>query len=351
MRDFLRHAVCFGLAVTMTAWILYRAPAPAALAAPANGPLAVKVSAPPVDISTMAQALDAEPLETGSDATKENAAEADEAEPQPDSPPPETSAAEATPDDEPAEKEPESVPPELPESEAEAGAAPPPELGASDGADEGTTTEEDEEDAPVVTPLEDFVGDRALLAEARRELEGAVKRGFKTVFISGPEDQLEIARAFGEEVVLVPRSALDEDAKGTRSFRLDLRPKRPRVIEIDGRPPLERFRQYRDLFAYDFARLPKAIRDLRTTVVRRDQVYLFAALIPASEWAIVVGRRREATAQHGIEETDVSRFVMRYVRRNDGRFDIAVESFVLSDGRTIYNNSPSHVRARRAPTR
>ena len=129
--------------------------------------------------------------------------------------------------------------------------------------------------------------------------------------------------------MLVPLSALDPEGVRPRWFRLAAG---GQVEAVDGPPPLERYRQYRDLFAYEYARLPAALRDLRKSVLSRAEVYVFAALIPPAEWALVVGRRRAALARAGRTEGDVRRFVMRYVRRAPDRFDVEVREIHFADG-------------------
>ena len=102
---------------------------------------------------------------------------------------------------------------------------------------------------------------------------------------------------------------------------------------VDGRPALERYRQHRTFLRYDYAALPEALRDLRKRVIRRDDLYIFGALIPASEWAVVIGRRREALEALGVAEDHVEQFVLSYVRASGG-FDVAVDRVVTADGRT-----------------
>lgn len=186
--------------------------------------------------------------------------------------------------------------------------------------------------------VEVLMGSGALLAEARAELSGELSRGFETTFLARPEDQLAIARAFGEELVLVPRGALEPrggpgagTGGGRRWFRLSTEGE-PLVQTVDAPPPLERFRQYRDLFAYEYARLPRPLRELRRSVLSRSEVTLFAALIPPSEWALVIGRRRAALERAGRRLEEVRRFVLRYVRRASGGFDVEVREIQFSDG-------------------
>lgn len=196
----------------------------------------------------------------------------------------------------------------------------------------GEAPNETPEETPEETPgAERLMEDAELLAAARHELSGEARRGFATVLLASPEEQLEIARFFGEELVLVPRSALDPAAPNPTYFRL--RPDGKAGVEaVAGRAPLAGFRQYRDLFDYEYSRLPAPLRELRRSVLVRSEVYLFAALIPAREWAVVIGRRREALANTGRDLSEVRRFLLRYVRLSGGGYDLRVEEIVFADG-------------------
>jgi hypothetical protein len=213
------------------------------------------------------------------------------------------------------------------------------ELGSRTGSEEAERRDvpENSEERAVEVPrqtTDELARSSELLAVAEAELGGAeVALGFSTTLISEPEQQLAIARAFGEEIVLVPKEALLEDSDAL-SFRL--RPGRSLQMEtLQGLPDLQRSRQHRDLFAYDLGRLPKEIRALRRNVIRRDEVFLFAALIPASEWAIVIGRRREAVQAAAVPESDVERYVLRYVPLPRGGFDFLVEEIHLVGGERL----------------
>lgn len=222
-------------------------------------------------------------------------------------------------------------------------APPPPELGAPEGKTDPEATpvpaevahKDRAEEIPLAessgTPVDELRQDPELLEEARREFEGEVRRGFSTVLLAAPEDQLDLARTFGEELVLVPRAALDPSAANPTYFRLR-RSGSPSVERVQQSPPLESYRQYRDLFDYEYSRLPEPLRELRRSVVSRDEVYLFAALIPVSEWAVVLGRRQEALEQLGTDPDSIRRFTLRYVRTRTGGFDLQVEQVELADG-------------------
>ena len=178
------------------------------------------------------------------------------------------------------------------------------------------------------------MADSELLEVAAAELAGERPRGFDTTLLCAPEEQVEIARFFGEELVLVPWRAMDPEATDVTYFRLEVGAGASggRVEAVHGRPPLEGYRQFRDLFEYEYSRLPEPLRELRRSVLTRTEVFLFAALIPASEWALVVGRRREALAEAGAEHEDVREFILHYVRLADGAFDLRVEEIVFADG-------------------
>lgn len=183
--------------------------------------------------------------------------------------------------------------------------------------------------------LERLAAAPELLAQAREELRGKTRRGFETVLLCAAEDQLAIARFFGETVLLVPKAAFG--GENPRYYRLELGPP-ARPVMHSGRPPLAQFRQYRDLFVFPYDRLPAPLRALRRQVFLRSEVALFAALIPLREWALVVARRQAALAEYarrhgrrrGLDE--VRRFVLRYVRVGREAFDIRVEEIHFADG-------------------
>ena len=218
-------------------------------------------------------------------------------------------------------------PPEKPD-ESQAGAQaqaqdqapPPPERGTPEG-------KEGAQAAPQA-----LMQDQELLARAQQEASGEVRRGFETVLLAAAEDQLDIARFFGEELVLVPRSAIDQDNTDPRYFRLT-GGERPVVKQVRGRPPLPKYRQYRDLFDYEYARLPAPLRELRRSVLVRSEVYLFSALIPVAEWAVVIARRQAALARAGRELGEARRFTLRSRRLPDNAFDVEGREILFQDGR------------------
>ena len=210
-----------------------------------------------------------------------------------------------------------------PLDEAEAAPPEPAEVAAED-AETGET-------APPAADVAALRADPELNERARAELSGEARKGFETVVYASAADQLEIARAFGEELVLVPKAALDTGEAPAPYFRLDLSGT-PRVVTVEG--PFRRGQpRYRDLFDYDYADLPGPLRDLRRQVMDRAEVYVFGALIPTSEWAVVVGRRDQALERLGLSIDEVRRFVLRFRPGADGRFDLHVERVDLVDGR------------------
>jgi len=224
-----------------------------------------------------------------------------------------------------------AAPESEPEAEPDDASSPPPaELGAPDGEGEVAAAQASSAASENVT-VEAAMSSEALLSDATAELSGEVRPGFATVLLAAPEEQLDVARFFGEEVVLIPKSALEGDTETARYFRLAL-DGTARVESVRGMEVLEKYRQYRDLFDYEYARLPQALRELRRSVLTRADVYLFGALIPAREWAVVVQRRREALAASGRSAEEARRFILRYRSRPEGGFDLQVEDIVFTDG-------------------
>ena len=267
------------------------------------------------------------------------AAAAGESEPEPEPEPPAEQEIEEAVEDEPPVPEPVPVADlDLPDQEPdpEPDPTPPaPELGAPEGEGEVAAVEETvpaelEPDSSSVSS-EEAMASEDLVAAAHSELSGDVRPGFATVLLAAPEEQLDIARFFGEEIVLVPKNALDIGSGQARHFRLVL-DGTPRVESVAGTAALEGYRQYRDLFDYEYARLPDPLRELRRSVLTRSEIYLFGALIPAREWAVVIQRRREALAQSGRNASEARSFVLQYRPRVQGGFDLEVEEIVFTDG-------------------
>ncbi len=213
-------------------------------------------------------------------------------------------------------------PQQPPAKSDQAQSPPPPERGTPEGKEAGSA-----QAAPHA-----LMRDQELLARAQLEASGEARLGFETVLLAAAEDQLDIARFFGEELVLVPRSAIDQDNTDPRYFRLT-GGERPVVKQVRGRPPLPAYRQYRDLFDYEYARLPAPLRALRRSVLVRSEVYLFSALIPVAEWAVVIARRQAALARAGRELGEARRFTLRYRRLPDNAFDVEVREILFQDGR------------------
>ena len=210
-------------------------------------------------------------------------------------------------------------------------APPPSEVGTPEGSEDAPPAVVESEPHESPAPAPDPTDDPQLLATARAELAGESSLGFATTLVASPEEQLAIARAFGEELVLVPRSALDPAAEHPVWYRLALDGE-ARVERVSGRPPLERHRQYRDLFEYEYGRLPAPLRELRRSVLSRGEVVLFGALIPPREWAVFILRRREALRAAGRSADEVRRFVLRYASQPDGGYDLVVDEIVFADG-------------------
>ena len=196
MSALLRQLLFLGLAALLTWWTLLQAPK--AAVAPPGGQEPIRAAAPPITVTTHRSEPD--------------------------------SAASAP------------APPEA-ETEPETQAPPPPELGAPEGEGEKAAAQSEPEPEPEPAPererRETLQNDSTLVEAPRRELSGEVRRGFATVLVAAPEDQLDIARAFGEEVVLVPRAALDPNAESPTYFRVDAA---GGVETVRSRPPLESIR-------------------------------------------------------------------------------------------------------------
>jgi hypothetical protein len=240
----------------------------------------------------------------------------------------------------PAPQAEEAAPESEPVEEVAAEEVPPPsELGTPEGeGDEAVLPGEvsEEPGAGGRMSAEAVMQDDALLARAEAEYSGEVQRGFATTFLSSPADQIEIARFFGEELVIVPHRSNDPEASNPHYWKLDL--ESARAVQVHGRFDTSRYRHNRNLFAYDYGSLPAPLRELRRCVLTRSEVFRFAAMIPAREWAVVIDRREEALAAAERDLDDVRVFVMRYISRPEGGFDLRVEEIHFADG-TRYNPS------------
>ena len=301
----LRHTALIALAAFLSWWILLRAPADRAVQAESTGKEAAEL------------ALDLVPYL----ATEEEVAEATVS-------PQAEEAAKLEPETAPAPPIPEPVAadPEVEEPEAQ---APPPEKGTPEGNEESETASPIAAEEASVREVLEFMENTELLRAAELEVSGESRQGFETVLVAAPGEQLAIARAFGEEVVLIPKSAIDPAAERPSYFRVG---PSGAVETVAGRPELTQFRQYRDLFDYEYSLLPEPIRTLRRSVLSRSEVFLFAALIPAPEWAVVIGRRRSALSASGRELSEVRRFTLSYVLRPNGHFDFVVDEIRFQDG-------------------
>ncbi len=217
-------------------------------------------------------------------------------------------------------------------------APPPPEAGTPEGKENGDAapvgTDEDPGDLVPIADSHSAMEDPALLAAAAKELSGETRKGFSTVFLAMPEEQLEIGRYFGETLVLVPKAALDPQNPTPYYFQVSLEGT-PAVQRVSSRPPLKEFRQYRDFFSYPYDKLPKVLRELRRSVLARNEILLFGALLPPREWALAIDRRRRALASTGHSSSEVRQFVLRYTRSPAGGYDFQVDSIRLANGVSI----------------
>ncbi len=245
---------------------------------------------------------------------------------------------------EPVAPPPEGKPPKSKPVEVQL-APPPPESGTPDGdPEEESVAEKESEPRPdpsrdAARELRKIGNTPKLMEQATREVSGKSRKGFFTTFLCSARDQLDIARYFGEPVVLVPRAGLRP--KGEYYHRLVLTGE-PDIEEVRAPAPLTQYRQYRDLFAFNYESLPTPIRELRRRVFVRGDIYLFAALIPPREWGLVITRRdtalKEFNRRHGGRERthdDVRGFTMRYVRLPGGAFDIEVTKINFDDGTVV----------------
>jgi len=139
-------------------------------------------------------------------------------------------------------------------------------------------------------------------------------------------------------VLLIPRKGLDP--RNHHYFVIDAA-RSDETRRVNGTPP-SNFRQVRDLLDRDirYASLPTALKTLRRQVTLSSDIFLFAAAIPAREWAIVMARRAAALERCNDEFggptrtlKDLRRVKMRYVPLAGGGFDIQVKEFVFADGK------------------
>jgi len=254
----------------------------------------------------------------------------------------EPTAEEAKPEEAPPPAPPTPETPEAPE-QTEAAPPPPPEEGAPEGDEEEEKAEPVPEEKPISEnervrrEIENISSSRKLVDDARHELTASTRRGFTTEFDTSTRDQLEIARFFGEQVLLIPRKGLDP--RNHHYFVIDAATSYE-THRVDDVPP-SNFRQVRDLLDRDirYASLPAALKTLRRQVTLSSEIFLFAAPIPPREWAIVMARRAAALERCNVELggstrtlKDLRRVRMRYVPLGGGGFDIQVKEFVFADG-------------------
>jgi len=320
MKRFTMQLFLILVSALLSWWFLLWAP---------EGPTPPPAAVPPVDLTLV---LSPQAVSAAEEPVKEEPAQEEPAPP----PPPamvETPPPEPAPPAEPVEEEP---------------APPPAESGTPDGDPEEAAVADPEPESRIdpsvkaVRELEKIEGSKKLMRQAKAEVSGKSRKGFRTTFLCTASDQLDIARYFGEPVVLVPRAGL---RPGHEYYHRLVLAGEPGIEEVRSPAPLTRYRQYRDLFAFSYESLPTPIRELRRRVFVRGDVYLFAALIPPREWGLVIVRRDAALSEinrgrGGSKRThdDVKNFTLRYVRLPGGAFDIQVASISFDDG-TVVNTT------------
>ena len=258
--------------------------------------------------------------------------------------------------------------PEPVEPEPEASSQPPaPEMGDPEGDEEETKTEPalkpEEKAQPEPEPepqpepepepeprdkrirreIAEIMASEKSIKAAKDELSGRTRRGLDRTIYSSARDQLAIARFFGERVMLIPRRA--DKQQQPHYYEIDAA-RSNQVVKRSETPPLDRYREYRDLGAYKYDDLPPEIRALRRKVMDRSRIFMFAAFISAREWALVMARRASALESCNVQlgeparsEDDLRKVTMRYARLPGGAFDIQVTELLFADG-TRWTHQP-----------
>ena len=252
--------------------------------------------------------------------------------PPPPAPPPPAPAEEPEP-----EPEPKAASATLASSEP-----PPPEMGDPEGDEEEKKTEpvpEPEPEEPrekrINREIAEIMASEQNVQAAKEELAGRSRRGLDRTIYSSARDQLAIARFFGERIMLIPRRKSKQEQP--HFYEIDAA-RSSRVVKRSETPPLDRYREYRDLTSYKYGDLPEEIRALRRKVMDRSRIFMFAAFISAREWALVMARRSTAleacNSQLGGTRTqdDLRKVTMRYARIPGGGFDIQVTELLFADG-------------------
>lgn len=318
------QAFLIGVSALFSWWFLLHAP---------DRPTPPPASVPPGDLMLVLSPAASPPTP-----------EQSEEEPAEESPPPKA-VVQAPPEELDVPEESVPAPPAEPVEE-EALPPPPPEAGTPDGDPEEAAAAEDPKPEPRADPsakaareLERIEESTDLMQQAKEEVGGKSRKGFHTTFLCSARDQLDIARYFGEPVVLVPRAGLRPGHEYYHRLALT---GEPGIEKVKSPAPLTEYRQYRDLFAFNYESLPAPMRELRRRVFVRGDVYLFAALIPPREWGLVIVRRNAALekfnrGRSGSPRTpdDVKSFTMRYVRLEGGAFDIQVAGIAFDDGTVV----------------
>ncbi len=185
--------------------------------------------------------------------------------------------------------------------------------------------------------------DAGLRSQARRELAGEASQGFATTILARPEDELDLARFFGERIVMIPKQAFGSEDPWW--YGLDLAT--GEIRRHDGAPPLaavQQAREYRSQYIDQgqYPRLPDAIRAFRRSFLGTSwkDIYFFGALLSEAEWALVIARRQKALAAAPDPTKPVRRFVLAYRRLDGGAFDLQVRRIEFADGSTFQPPQP-----------
>jgi hypothetical protein len=324
MMRFLGHLFLITVSGVLSWWFFLREPESSA--------------APPAPATREELTLTLETLAAAATAPEE-APEVPEPSPEPPPPPAAAPTPEPPPEvakDAPPASEPSPPAPEAGSPDGEADVGPDADSDAEsavESASESTSEEDVDPSAELASELASIAASEELMEQAAKEVRGESRRGFRTTFLCAARDQLDIARWFGEPVVLVAKAGLRPGHE--RYYRLGADGS---IAEVREPAPLTEFRQYRDLFAFAYESLPTPLKELRRRVFARSEVYVFAALIPPREWALVIARRDAALAASNRgrssprEYDDVRGFTMRYVRLPGGAFDIRVAEIQFADG-------------------
>lgn len=231
--------------------------------------------------------------------------------------------------------QPETPAPEPEKKEPEFDPEPPAERGDPKGEEKGDSFAEAEKDAQRVrNELKEIGRSKALLDKANKELSGKSKRGFETIIKTRSEEIIELARAFGGRILLIPKAGLNP--KAHYFYELDVTGT-PKVVKVTGEAP-PTLSKTRNLLRFEYRQLSAPLRVLRRTVPNRGDIYQFVAIIPAREWAVVIARRNASLDLYNRTQAekktfdDVRAVEMDYVPLAGGGFDVRVLGFRFADG-------------------